>query len=205
MTVSDTTPPAEPTQPVDPAVSHADNELVQRLSALQTKTETFRVELESLQQELAELVELPEEGPVNATFDTTGRLASLEIDREGSADLEPSALIAEINYAIARASQNQASFGISLGNEASGTSTFLDQLLASATSGLSSEPKVTANDLSTVTVTTIAGSLVAIDCSEPWIRQSSPASIAEEIIRVTNVALEEDDPMGRRTSEDSNG
>lgn len=203
--MSDPTEPTDPTPVVDPATRHSDNELVQRLSALQTKTETFRVELEALQQELAEIVQLPEEGPVTATFDAAGRLATLVIDREASAELEPSALITEINFAISRASQNQASFGVSLGDEANGASTFLDQLLASATSGLSSEPHETKNDLSTVTVTTIAGSLVAIDCSEPWIKQTSPASIAEEIIRVTNTALEEDDPLGRRTPEDTHG
>ena len=195
--MSETTPPTPPAP---------DDELLARLTALQTKSETYKVEIEALQKEIAELVDLPEEGPVTAAFDDRGSLVSLVIDREAAAELEPQQLITEINYALARASQHQAPFG---GSDPAGAlgdvdvSGFLEHLLASATSGVSSEPQVHQNDLRTVTVTTIAGSLVAIDCSEPFIRSTGVTSIAEEIIRVTAQALEQDDPLGRRTREDS--
>lgn len=195
---------SDPTAPTPPA---SDDELLTRLTALQSKSEIYQIEIEALQKEIAELVELPEEGPVTAAFNDNGSLVSLEIDREAST-LEPQQLITEINYALARASQHQSPFGGANPAGALGdvdVTGFLENLLASTTSGFSSEPQVHQNDLRTVTVTTIAGSLVAIDCSESWIRSTGVSSIAEEIMRVTAQALEQDDPMGRRTREDTHG
>ncbi|MGV8885783.1 MAG: hypothetical protein ACOH1T_09395 [Microbacteriaceae bacterium] len=205
MSNSDSPPTRPGTSGSSP--NNQNNDLLRRLTALQAKTELFQEEIREAQIEIDALIALPAEGPVSASFDDRGVLVSLVIDKEGRDTIDAEQLIAEINYAVTRASQNPAPLfdpnadNLSDADVTAHASALFDQLFTSATTGLSSEPAIFKNDLKTVTITSVWGSLVAIDCSPSWINAASSASIEQEIIRVATLAAEEDDPLGRRKKE----
>jgi hypothetical protein len=71
------------------------------------------------------------------------------------------------------------------------------QLLTSLTTGVLPTPREVRNDLGTVTVTSMLGIIVTIDCDLGWLGTARVAPIGDEIVRVARRAAIESDIFGR--------
>lgn len=189
------TSPEQPAAPGDDAP-----DVLEQLNALLARTNDKVTTLKAMEKELDQLVQLPPVGAAVATFDEHGLLASLEIDPAQRALLDAPGLVHDINLAIVRAERPTASMPAREDSDPQAAASLIESIFAGLTSGLSSEPVVYSNDLGTVTVTTMWGEILSVNCAPSWISAASAPAIAEEIVRVANLALRADDPMKRRSS-----
>ena len=72
------------------------------------------------------------------------------------------------------------------------------QIFAMAGGDSIGDPTTFSNDLGTVTITMVTGSIFSVECSDVWISASSDTSIANEIIRAAEEAVKANDPLGLR-------
>ena len=183
-----------------------DDDWFAELEALQAEGRQLQTDSEELQREIAGLLSIGEHGAVTVVLDAQGLIADISIDEELRAEVEPEELVQEINLAIARAvsvlgSRNQPRWetesDMTAGSMA--LAPVIGQLLASLSTGIQPVPREFENDLETVTVTALLGSIVTVACAIDWLRAASGATIAEEVVRIARQASMETDVFGRFT------
>jgi hypothetical protein len=171
--------------------------LLAAAQSLQDKATASAAELTRLQAEIADLVKIPETGPVTVTFDDAGYMTSLEIDAEARASLDSRALVTEINFAISRASRPIPAPPAVSPESLENAAELFEQIFAMAGGDSVGEPVTYSNDLGTVTVTLVWGSVFSVECSDSWIGAASDSSISEEIVRTARSAVTASGPRGR--------
>jgi hypothetical protein len=173
--------------------------VLDNLNSLRDRADQQLVDLAAVQAEISTLVELPEAGAVTAEFDERGLLRTLTIDPERPRALDDSSLERDINIAFTRAERPSLQAPTDQTPESEdAVSALVATVFQAVLSGAPAEPVSFTNDLSTVTVKSMWGELVSVELSPHWISAASDASISEEVLRVVNLALLQDDPLGRR-------
>lgn len=169
------------------------------LLAMRGRADQQLVDLAAVQAEISTLVELPEAGSVVAEFDERGLLRTVVIDPERPPGSDASSLERDMNIAFSRAERPSPKAPTDRSQEsADAVSTLVAHVFQAVLSGAPAEPVSFTNDLSTVTVKSMWGELVGVELSAQWVGAASYTSIAEEVVRVVNLALLLDDPLGRR-------
>jgi hypothetical protein len=173
--------------------------MLDTLTSLRDRADQQLVDLAAVQAEISTLVELPEAGAVTAEFDERGLLRTLAIDPARRVGLDGSSLERDMNIAFSRAERPSLHAPTDQTPEsADAVSALVATVFQAVLSGVLAEPVSFTNDLSTVTVTSMWGELVSVQISPHWVSASRDASISEEVLRVVNLALLQDDPLGRR-------
>jgi hypothetical protein len=162
-----------------------------------TERATQRVEkLKAHEAEMVALIPVAEASATTAVFDAQGLLASLVIDEQLGQGLDAVALVRDINIAISKAARPLPSTASdAVPEELPG---LFGQIFSGLMSGADPEPVLFSNDLGTVTVTTMWGELLSVECASSWVTGATGESIAAEVLRVCNLALHADDPLRRR-------
>jgi hypothetical protein len=173
--------------------------MLDTLTSLRDRADQQLVDLAAVQAEISTLVELPEAGAVTAEFDERGLLRALTIDPARRVGLDGSALERDMNIAFSRAERPSLHAPTdSTPESADAVSALVATVFQAVLSGAPAEPVTFTNDLSTVAVRSMWGELVSVELSQHWVGAASDASISDEVIRVVNLALLHDDPLGRR-------
>ena len=169
------------------------------LEALAAEGKQLRAEAEALQKELAQLVSVGEHGAVTVTLDTFGRLVEMQIDAELREEATSAELVREINLAMMR-SRNALATQIAprWPTDADAlTDPVVNNVVDALRTGMLPEPEDISNDLGTVTVSAMWGTIVRISCDLGWIEAASEIAICDEIVRVARLATEQSDVLGR--------
>ena len=181
-----------------------DDDWFAELEQLQAEGRQLQSDSEELQREISGLLTIAEHGAVTVVLDAQGLIADISIDEELREEVEPEDLVQEINFAIMRAVSAVGAKGQPRWDTEADTtvntaalSPVIGQLLSSLNTGISPTPREYLNDLKSVSVTALFGSIVRVECDLQWLQAAKGTSISEEVVRLARKASIETDLFGR--------
>jgi hypothetical protein len=176
--------------------------IAEALRQMVERGEQLKRENEEAMQRIRDLLPPLTSTVVTIGFDAEGLMSTMEIDSAARAELPPGQLGNEINTALIAAngllaSVSPASIGLAVEDDPAGHARLMKDVVSLLESGQTLEPEIVSNDLKTVAVSAVFGSVVRIDCAESWLSSTPDAGISEEIVRVARIAALQTDSRGR--------
>lgn len=173
------------------------DDILRELEFLRVESERLQRQAEAAQEELLELLGVPELGAVTARFDTGGLLAAIEFAPEAS-DCEPEMLLRDINIAVSIAGDDAAAdlapdpnaeFMPDLGDDE------FEQLVGGAAPAV----ETFTDDFGMLRVSARWGTIMSIDAPERWIATTPHRVMGDEIVRMGRLAALATDYLHRLT------